>query len=671
MTYWKYLTPAALLALAIWACGPDFGLSLLTTRKESLLAPPAFSFYRQLETLVPRPKDGLKARTEDQAGWPANLTATEAGTPHGVTIENLQKLEDGQAAYALGKDLPPVLRHYTAAAVAFKARQYGLVKEQLNALLALPPAERRPREVAAHYLLTQLACQDGDALAVRTHAASTRDAAQSGAPDPHGLAIRTIGDEALTYWQLDEPRRAVDLYAQQAAYGDESGRASLIMVARRIIANPKLLDQGIQDPLTRQLLITCLTARNDSDWKLERFLAALEKHHIRATPGAGLLAAASYSRGNFPLAQRFAAQEQGGAAAWVRGKLALRRGDQTAALAEYSRALQTARETNADSLNPNTLAAENSALRLNAGEYTTALDLMMEATQGYYSDYWTDAAYLAERVLTTKELRQYVDRKMPLPVAMVKGEFDSEYAPAPRRLRAVLARRLMREALYADALPYFDDPKIRDAARAYPAALARAQSGWRPNKWKAEAWMEAARLARHQGIDILGYELAPDYAVYGGNFEWPSEEDLRKSPATAAERERLEASAAPRNVRFHYRLTAVDHAMKAADLVPARSGGFAAILCEAGRWVVERHPPTYKRVHSRYIREGAWVPWASRFGQACPVPNIESSAAWQARMALRRASRRAGFDVIPLAALTLSALALVALTRYLYRPNAR
>ena len=52
--------------------------------------------------------------------------------------------------------------------------------------------------------------------------------------------------------------------------------------------------------------------------------------------------------------------------------------------------------------------AELGVLKLSRGEFAQALDALLR------SGFWQDAAYVAERVLTTDELKTYVDQNWPM-----------------------------------------------------------------------------------------------------------------------------------------------------------------------------------------------------------------------------------------------------------------
>jgi cellulose synthase operon protein C len=179
----------------------------------------------------------------------------------------------------------------------------------------------------------------------------------------------------------------------------------------------------------------------------------------------------------------------------------------------------------------------------------------------------------------------------------------------------------------------------------YMDAVTTARNRCRRRRTRAEAWFTAATIARHDGMELLGFELEPDFAMYDGLYDpsamreegRPSAETVRAANAASAatvaavtaatpeERSRVVASKAAPPVRFHYRLTAVDHALASADLVPRSSQAFAAILCRATEWIIDREPRRAAEIYARYVHEGPRVAWASHFGRDCPAPDFDGA----------------------------------------------
>jgi hypothetical protein len=179
---------------------------------------------------------------------------------------------------------------------------------------------------------------------------------------------------------------------------------------------------------------------------------------------------------------------------------------------------------------------------------------------------------------------------------------------------------------------------------------------------------QSARLARRDGLEILGTEMAPDYAAFGGNYDLAG--DARERMAyqfgfrfdfdgdyddylarrktneeefvvgqsrivglsseqellTDLERDRMKKTAPPHNTRFHYRQTAADLAEQAANLLPPRSQAYAMVLCHAARFVVSTDLPRMQSLYRTYVKNGALAAGTYDFGHECPEPDFDRAA---------------------------------------------
>ena len=432
---------------------------------------------------------------------------------------------------------------------------------------------------------------------------------------------------------------------------------------------------------------------------------------MRRVANADRVAALAYRIGRYDLAQSLASRLDTALAWWVRAKLALRQGDSVQAAQAYARAAAAfpRADGSLDADSAGRMRAEQGVLTLSRGQYVEALDQLLRAggpldatrpaeEEGWpMTPYWNDAAYVAERVLTLDELKQYVDAQAPATPAPARPKVfdlkdgDDYYGwarqhpvPTADRLRLLLARRMVREGMIDQAVPYFPaeaDPRFarmrydaagvaklendasRSQAAAYAAALREAGNGW-GRTGRAQAWHQAGLMARRHGMEIMGYEEDPDYAVYDGSytygagrnyFLWTQEhgDAIPATPAqraeaalpgpyvTQQERERYAASEARPYACFHYRQIAASHMMKAADELPARSQAYAAVLCQGTRFVINDAPDVAAKMYRRYVETGAVVPFSGSFGQECAEPDFKGAArfhyvqAWRAWERLR------------------------------------
>ena len=72
-------------------------------------------------------------------------------------------------------------------------------------------------------------------------------------------------------------------------------------------------------------------------------------------------------------------------------------------------------------------------------------------------------------------------------------------------------------------------------------------------------------------MELRGTELAPDYAIYSGNYD-PGDKDNEPSDiASPDERRRQVDSSVLPHRRFHYRSVAIEHLLLAANDLPFRT----------------------------------------------------------------------------------------------------
>jgi tetratricopeptide (TPR) repeat protein len=610
----------------------------------------------------------------------------------------------GPEALEKGKGLPLAVLHYTAGAVAWHKSDTAFAKTQFETLLRLPDKERKPRAVWAAYMLGRIGAENHDEAAAASGFHWARDLAKKGAPDPLGLAVASYGEEARVHLQAAEalleagggavsgrqgsidseagkysgsvlPNRqiepfrkeiakAVALYAEQAARGSNSGIQSLRIVAEFLLDRSDRIAAGAREPQVQRLMVayalrlagnntydhsysTGYTAPNaiqvDNQLSAERqrdvfadLIAALKMQSRPA--GADRIAALCYSRGDWACATDFAKKSDSPLAAWVEAKLSTQRGDLAAAAKFYAEAVHGFPTSNAlEEDGKKLVLGESGVVALARGDYVDALAKLWPVS----GTYWSDVAYLAERVLTVDELKAFVDAHVPPgKVPVVDGKPAPYGTPFDSRvtLRDLLARRLMREKRYDEAFGYFSTDKVREAAKAYAAALKQADRRWGKVD-KAEALFQAATIARQSGMEIMGTEGPPDEYFTEGEFPAGLGRDTLTGPfITKGERDRFAASKATPDQRFHYRYLAIDEAGAAADLVPDKSQAFAAMLCHATAWS-GRDPARAKALWLRYVKQGARVPFAKTFGVKCPAPDFKGAIQMERKIMIRDAKR--------------------------------
>jgi hypothetical protein len=253
---------------------------------------------------------------------------------------------------------------------------------------------------------------------------------------------------------------------------------------------------------------------------------------------------------------------------------------------------------------PESAAGDFGALHLERSDFVQALDTLLAG------GLWIDAAFVAERVLTMAELQKYIDAHPPNEKADASGSLA--------QLRYLLGRRLVREDQAGKARAYLPPPYDQVLDR-YLATLHEGRDKSRAKIDRARALFRAAWLARHDGMELMGTEGAPDGFATGGAFPVPdlaaqfrsghyeafdysgAETKQHEEPVALRvpprEHRRLTKNRTVPDLRFHYRIIAGTLAVQAAELLPNDSEELGDVLNCAGLWVKERDEKLADRYH--------------------------------------------------------------------------
>ncbi|VVQ34807.1 hypothetical protein PS943_03999 [Pseudomonas fluorescens] len=634
------------------ACGPDFPMRLLDNRGQSLAELPEGNFRFEISRLG-HAVAGLKNVTETAYNMDApdyaeqrdkaeqsGLTAEQQ-----VLVKQLRSLTDAHEVEIQGANLPAELKLYLAGAVAFNAGDHGLAAEYFQKVLALPADQRALRSTWAAYSLgralfamsseadagSDLLAQSGKAFE------QTRQLSIDGFSDPLELGVASLGEEARVARTAGDWNRAIELYATQNLQGSAVGYTSLKLLVADLAAMPDdqlavlLKGKPVQQLVTASLISRLGWSFGDQPPNELKLIKLLKNSTHGSLDNADRLAAVNYQQGDYASAKVFLEHAgDGGLAWWLRAKLAVRDGDKNAAAAAYAKAAQAFPQNESwgerrtpdwdfETLQPKCrVEGESAILALQRGDYLQAFDQLYRSKDIY----WFDAATVAERVLTVDELKQYVDTQVPAPPPLTQQDRDNYVQlPVAAKLRNLLGRRLLREERYDEAPAYFDSADLQAKAKWYGHLRHDAESKWWPTK-RAFAYYHAATLARFDGMELLGYELSPDYATFGGNYSLESAELKVGSLIAEGEVQRQHATVAQPDERFHYRFVATALASKAADHLPHSSQAFASVLCKASSWGTSLQEQS--AFYRRYVEEGPYVVWAGDFGHQCQEPDFQN-----------------------------------------------
>lgn len=505
-------------------------------------------------------------------------------------------------------------------------------------LLNRPENERHYKSTWAAFMLGR-SWEDEDLEKARDYFKQVRDLAAQGFADPTGLAAASIGRQARLALRENNFQTALELYMDQySANGWGSAESLRVTLARAVQAGPKALAPLAVNPLTRRLVTAYLISQyvpqgsgyDDSPAKLHQenikaWLYAVEKMDVKDVESAEQFALAAYQANEMELAARWI-QRSGASptAQWLKAKLLLRGGkvaQATELLSQIVDNFPMEVSTN-DVLDPQAaffedlsiddgsfsaghyVRGELGALRLTRREYVQSLDLLL---RGNFPE---DAAYVADHVLTTDELKSYVDDNWP-PFIPSDDENKNEAEQTNERLtsniRYQLARRLTRESRGGEARAYYPT----EWQPAFDEFIQALGTGWDESlagSERAKALSAAAFMARTNGMELLGTESGPDWQMYGGNFEGNVSENTRTNAdakavtASADELHRAAEQKTDPDLRFHYRYQAAALAWEAAKLMPNNSDETASLLCSAGSWIKVSDPKAADLFYKTLVR---------------------------------------------------------------------
>jgi hypothetical protein len=640
------------------ACGPDFPNAYLGSSLEEITALPSLSFAGQLERMLPAA--ARRSHPSDDSGKGADLQAAEiaevrealfaAGMPAG-------EIETAVAAYDRHQPsarLPEEFRLYSRGANAWIAGNSAEAVRSWRELLALPAKDRHYRTVWAAYMLGR-ALYVSDADSARGAFQLAREAGAHGFPDSQGLAVASLGWEARSYLVHASYRDALRLYFQQFQMGDPTALPSLQRTVRYAFLGEQGSiegDRSAQDEVAaskkngtyfsapgcgdlwdlandrqlRGIVTAWFVARGgrqatwgqEEEGQLRRWIGALHAAGDLSPDEADNWCWAAYQCGLWDDARRFAAlaRPEAPASEWVRAMLLLRDGyidDAAGHLANAAKAFP--RDFLVEPVDPRLEIVDSpwerfsgiqGVLALRRDQFANSLRLFLQA------GHWADAAFVAERILTLDELTAFVRAEVPAPPEPAPPAADQETtagrtATSARDLRYLLARRLVRADRFDQAREFFPgsvleyyDRYVSDVRAGFDASQSAAD--------RAMRFWAAAQIVRAHGMEILGTEMEPDFAICDGDFEWPGLAQTRYANVTydryrpehyerrpdapnAAILDPTDAemrrafSHLPSEQRFHYRHRSIELAWLAAELLPNDDDRTALILYTAGRWV--------------------------------------------------------------------------------------
>ncbi len=633
------------LLLPVSACGPWLPDSLLLLSNEAFLEAPQLGFVSEMRQWLPatRPpaqppisweqelQSALRATGvgEDQAlhveaqvrafrealaqGQRSNIRMPKAGS--GEEIPTLRLLLQSMK---LSEEVPAEFRLYLEGKRADLLGDGVAASAAWEQLLRLPGEQRPARTVMAAYQLARSSMKEADCKRVG-------DYVRKGFADRHSLEAAILGWQAQQAYFAGEYGEALDLYLQQwGSPGGKQDRVSLSWVARDAFAesDDEQLSELLTDPVHRGILTAYLLSLRPARAKVPqaRLRRLLKVKRLRSDE-AGRFARLAYQQNDLSAAKSWIrlAEPEDALALWVQAKLWLRGGNLEkgkAVMLALTGELQGNPE-NLKRMDTQRAWAELALLQMEEGEFSAA------ALSFWNAGAWMDCAYLLERVLSIEQGLQQI--KAFAPRREAPPWWEKEAAAS-----SLLARRLMREGNYELALTLFPE-ELQGAAQRFVKALRDAEDEQAPAEDRAKAYWVAAGLQRWWGMELFGTELAPDFALFDGQYQLGDLAEARKGPREGwrfqmqeNERRLAAATALPEARRFHYRYDAAALAAAGADLLPRHHEEAAKLYWQAGSWLKRRDPKAadlyFKQLatRTRHTRLGGQAEELNWFPQLVP-----------------------------------------------------
>src|SRR5262249_31442611 len=164
------------------------------------------------------------------------------------------------------------------------------------------------------------------------------------------------------------------------------------------------------------------------------------------------------------------------------------------------------------------------------------------------------------------------------------------------QIRYLLARRITRETHSESAREYYP----ADWVSGFDSLMAAWRAGWdesAPSHDRAQALFRAAMITRTNGMELVGTEVAPDWHIHDGQFDYGVTGEERGSN-TLARVVQVSEDELRRNAehhpdpdqRYHYRYQAASLAWESAALLPNNNNETAYVLWQGGTFLKRLDP---------------------------------------------------------------------------------
>lgn len=481
----------------------------------------------------------------------------------------------------LTSKVPEEFRLYLTGALKYHFNDFSAAIQEWEKILTLPESERKFKSTWALFMIGKAHLSLRDQKRAIPYFINTRERAEKGYSDSLGLAWESFGWQALAEYEQKEYVLSIQHYLKQM------DAHSLNWLCKKIFeTEDKTIAAIVKDGTARSVLLGWAVSQpfwNAMEWGedetyrdfFSRLLAAIEG--IKKTGPvdyADRVAWLYYIKGNETSVKRWLALAKFSTplAQFIDFKLSLREGKVDEAIQKLSKVMSSFEKSRDKDIFSQEdagrlLNSDMAVLKLSRQEYLKAFELLLQGK------FWEDIAYVAEKVLTEKELEGFLKADGNKSSLSKRQKFYQRYyyAYAPtwskaypdesewqadsfkeggptlrEALEYLLARRLARQGKWEEAIKYmpakaqidreYIEKKDKTGATEYEPVsgdidcreklkelhdlLLRAQNEKSTRNDRAKAYYEAGIIVRRYGMELMGTELDPDGFVYRGTFPY-------------------------------------------------------------------------------------------------------------------------------------------------------
>jgi len=548
-----------LITTSALACGPSYPPFLFTHREGVLLSIPDQIFNEEMTkllepaspNLIERTPNGVRGTLMEESGW--------------VDADGFERVKSARDAESFEKcveivaPLPEDLQLYLQGVWLFyhredRAKQFHAI-DMFDSLIAVDSTGLSTLSVRAHYMkgrtYDQLSLNDSAIVSFQR----TRDLVIQGAPDSLGLGNISYWSEGYIQWKRGNSGKALHCWVQHKAGSPNTNDSWIRDYTRLVLRDDALFQNALHDSVAQQVLASYIANRYSANWcimdspanveNMERLIAIALENPVAVNQNAlDNFAVALYRAGNYSLAERLITGSTSSLSWQVRMKLAIRSGSMEKADEYYEKS---------GHIEPYYLIAR--------GKFEEALQYLSGE----------DRAYVLERLLTTDQL-------------LTLSETDMN-------MKDIIARRLMREGRTEEALHYYNDHQ--ETAQKYATAYEGANTSSGVDR--AEHLYEMVCILADSGMEILGYELGPDWTMTHSNVSGLYlQKNYPEGFASNREYHMLQQTEPDPNYRLHYRYLAAELALEAANLLPKGSQAYDGVIA-AGQRAANHELTNYRK----------------------------------------------------------------------------